>query len=90
MDGDVWRKGRACSLMEWKAPRGEAWEVVVPTKRSRSDTVMKLGVQIDIKNERGEWRAWKRVHGSLLVRVKETLVFESSPNNRRLYSFLRK
>ena len=55
--GDGWRTGRACSLAEWKAARGEAWQVVVPRRAPRHDTKMKLGAKIEIMEE-GKWQVY--------------------------------
>lgn len=47
--GDGWREGRACSVADWQAPRGEEWQVVGPSKwrqNRRHKAAMKLGARI--------------------------------------------
>lgn len=45
-----WREGRACSLAEWSAPRGDDWQVVQPKRRAEANTRrhMRKGAMIEL------------------------------------------
>ena len=62
--GDGWRQGRACSLAEWTAARGAAWEVVTPQRRRRGQSYMKIGAPIEIYetsagSDEGHWELYR-------------------------------